>query len=188
MKEKNESFNLVLENPKADRYIRFGFAFVIMNTITFILFLFFRDSYKAGIAGLVVIALYFVIKRMEKKRHPDRHWVDEHVFFLIAVVWVSQSIVLAICLALIGVLLRISLQKFSFTFSADGIRKNFFPKKKYEWDSIDSVILRAGLLTINFKNSHLIQGLIEDSDKHDEQQFNSFVNRFLQGDKPISVS
>lgn len=174
---------LVLENLKTRSYIRLGFAFMIMNALTFVMFLFLSSYFITAIAGLAVILIYFLIKKYEISRKPEAHRIDENLFFVLAAVWLNISILIGILLVVTGILLKVSLQKFQFVFSREGIIKDFYPKKKYDWQQIDSVILRAGMLTINFKNSHLIQGLIENPDGVEEAAFNALMIQYTQSDQ-----
>ncbi len=60
-------------------------------------------------------------------------------------------------------------------FDETGVVINSFPKKYYTWDQIQNVVLKDGILTIDFKNNKLIQKSIEsDSSAAEEQEFNEF--------------
>ena len=53
---------------------------------------------------------------------------------------------------------------------------NTLIKKKYSWKDIDNVVLKDGLLTIDFKNNKLFQKEIDGEDKEaDEEEFNNWV-------------
>lgn len=175
----DRAYSVVLKNSKKKSYTRLGLAIVIMNVITFLLFLFFDNTLKAGIIGLTGVSLYFLIKKWESQKNPTADFIDESVFFLLASVWLMQSILIASLLFITGLLFKVSLQPFKFIFTIDYVQKDFFPGKKYEWESIESVVLKAGILTINFKNDHLIQGYIEKYEDIDEKSFNDFVMAVL---------
>lgn len=174
-----KQYIIVLQNEKTGSYIKLGFALVIMNVITFLLFLVLKDFRYTGIAGIIVTALYFLIKRAQLKKQPGAKKIDENIFFILAAVWLWQSIIMGLLVLLTGILFKISLQKFTFIFTPESIYKDFFPKKQFEWQDFDSVILKAGMLTLDYKNNKLLQALVENSDLINETEFNDFVKKYL---------
>lgn len=174
-----EEYVIVLLNEKTSSYIKLGFALVIMNLITFMLFLVLQDFMYTGIIGIVATVIYFLIKRWQLKKNPAAQKIDENIFFLLAAVWLWQSVIMALLVLITGVLFKIALQKFRFIISPEGVYKDFFPKKNYEWVDFDSVILKAGMLTLDFKNNKLLQAVTENSDAINETEFNDFVNNYL---------
>lgn len=62
----------------------------------------------------------------------------------------------------------------------EGIRiKKTFSNKLYEWVSFNDVILKDGLLTLDFKNNKVLQ--LELSDNADEGSFNKFCSQKITG-------
>ncbi|MEK7200335.1 MAG: hypothetical protein AAB212_10525 [Bacteroidota bacterium] len=60
-------------------------------------------------------------------------------------------------------------------FDDTGIIINSLPKKSYTWSQIANVVLKDGLLTIDFKNNKLIQKAIESQTSvKEELEFNEF--------------
>ncbi len=61
-------------------------------------------------------------------------------------------------------------------FDSEEIVMNTFPKKRFNWSELNNIVLKDGLLTIDFKNNKLIQKeLDETADEKVEQEFNLFV-------------
>jgi len=58
------------------------------------------------------------------------------------------------------------------------IKTGFF-KRNYSWDKIEQVILKDGLLTIDFKTNRLFQQPIGEKGPIDESAFNSFCKEHL---------
>jgi len=55
-----------------------------------------------------------------------------------------------------------------------------FPKKKIDWQELSNLMLKDGLLTIDFKNNRIIQQQIADiSSTIDEKEFNDFCRQQL---------
>lgn len=71
-------------------------------------------------------------------------------------------------------------------FDIDCIVFNTLYSRRYRWSDLSNVILRDGLLTVDFKNNRLIQREIadeEDEDDADEEEFNSFCRERLAAAK-----
>ena len=61
-------------------------------------------------------------------------------------------------------------------FYAEGVVINSLFKKKFPWSRLDSVVLKDGLLTLDFKNNTLLQKEVLDDDDSDadEDEFNGY--------------
>jgi hypothetical protein len=68
-----------------------------------------------------------------------------------------------------------------FGFSPEGVVINSLFKKKFPWTSFQSVVLKDGLLTLDFKNNRLIQKEVLDDDEPDapEDEFNDYCRSKL---------
>lgn len=56
-----------------------------------------------------------------------------------------------------------------------GIRlKRSFSNKMYDWPAFNNVVLKDGLLSLDFKNNKLLQLELDSTARADEQQFNVF--------------
>ena len=66
-------------------------------------------------------------------------------------------------------------------FSSDHIVFNSLFKRKYPWSSLQNVILKDGLLTIDFKNNRLFQKEIDSGENEaSEQEFNQWCRQQLE--------
>lgn len=67
-------------------------------------------------------------------------------------------------------------------FDTDCIVFNTLISRRFHWSDLNNIVLRDGLLTIDFKNNRLIQREIvddEDEDDADEDEFNAFCREQL---------
>ena len=65
-------------------------------------------------------------------------------------------------------------------FDNDEIVFNTLPKKKYNWTDFNNIIIKDGIITIDFKNNKLLQKEIQSgANAQDEQDFNEFCNSRL---------
>ncbi|MCO6496134.1 MAG: hypothetical protein J5I50_00590 [Chitinophagaceae bacterium] len=178
-------YNIVIQNSKLKTHIKLGYAFVIMSLISFGLLLLIRAPWKTPVAGFAVTIIYFLLKALRKDKTTP--WVDQDIFFLYGAAWLWHSSLMAILLVLIGVLFKITLQPFRFIFTKEGVRKDFFPKKNIEWSAFSGIILKNGILTLDYKDNRLLQAPIENPESIDEQEFNAFVTEQLNKSQ-VSVS
>ncbi|HLD52258.1 MAG TPA: hypothetical protein VJA82_03045 [Sediminibacterium sp.] len=66
-------------------------------------------------------------------------------------------------------------------FDENEIVFNSFPKKRYEWGALNNVVLKDGLLTLDFKNDKLIQKELEsETTKNTEEEFNAFAKALIE--------
>lgn len=67
-------------------------------------------------------------------------------------------------------------------FDKEEIVFNSFPKKRYSWEEMNNVIIKDGIITIDFKNDKLIQKEIQSgATERDEREFNEFCRNRLIG-------
>ena len=65
-------------------------------------------------------------------------------------------------------------------FDNDEIVFNTFPKKKYNWTDFNNIIIKDGIITIDFKNNKLLQKEIQSgATAQDELDFNEFCTNRL---------
>ena len=72
-------------------------------------------------------------------------------------------------------------------FSDEEILRNTLFKKKYRWSDLNNVILKDGLLTMDFKNNKLFQkeALDEEEMDADEAEFNTYCQKRLSDSNSI---
>lgn len=66
-------------------------------------------------------------------------------------------------------------------FSENEIVMNSLFKKRYKWDDFNNIVLKDGLLTLDFKNNKLLQKEVQDDedDDADEDEFNDYCCKQL---------
>ena len=67
-------------------------------------------------------------------------------------------------------------------FNDDRIAINNIVRQWYDWSALNNVVLKDGLLTLDFKNNRLLQKEVADDDEEDdadEEEFNSFCRSRL---------
>lgn len=79
----------------------------------------------------------------------------------------------------------IAFRKLQLKFFDDKIEFPSFPKKQFSWNELDNLILKDGILTIDFRNNKLMQFTLNQSDNKDlnETAFNEFVKNNIGSHK-----
>ncbi len=74
-------------------------------------------------------------------------------------------------------------------FSNESIVINTLFKKKFSWSDFNNVILKDGMLTLDFKNNKLFQkeGLDDDDTDADEDEFNEYCKAQLNNANPANA-
>ena len=87
----------------------------------------------------------------------------------------------AIITALLFVLYLVAIRKLVVKVQPLNISYPSFPQKMIYWKELSNVILKEGLLTIDFKSNKLIQQVIEENKSYvNEQEFNDFCKSMLK--------
>jgi hypothetical protein len=63
---------------------------------------------------------------------------------------------------------------------SEGIIYPSFPVKEINWPELQNIILKDGILTIDFRNDKLIQQEIEEDEDVNEEDFNEFCKQQLR--------
>jgi len=73
-------------------------------------------------------------------------------------------------------------------FDSDRVVINTLIRRRYDWSAFSNIVLRDGLLTIDFKNNRLLQKEIldddDDEDDADEKEFNDYCQARLSEVSP----
>jgi hypothetical protein len=127
---------------------------------------------SAGIFLTSIIAFRFF---KSKKKIFGSYQIIVSIIF--SVFWFLQAGILGMmcCIILLSFLQILQTKKTSILFSIDTILvKNILFSKNYSWPQVEYVILKDGLLTINFKSNKIIQMEVQE-EFYNEIIFNAFV-------------
>ena len=91
---------------------------------------------------------------------------------------VSYSVI-AIIDILLTVLYLYAKKDFTITITEQGINFSGLPQKKHSWMALKNLVLKDGLLTIDYKNNTILQQVVPDSNGIQEKDFNEFCKTQL---------
>lgn len=177
-----QEFRITLKNEKISLYNRISWLIIIINLIL-IAYLSFFSTYRnirgANISALILFSLllfyYFYLKKTiwAIGLHP--------LFFLLMTIWIiNEYYWLAGLIFIFDLLHTIATAIQVISISKKKISYHSLFKKSTDWDKLNNLILKDGLLTIDFKNNKIIQQPIDENKTSvDEKEFNEFCRQQL---------
>ena len=180
-----QQYHITLKNEKIKQYNRIAFFFIIINLAIFI-FIAFSTPIKLirisaiGAVFLITAALiidYFLTLLKNNEGSPYKLAAE----YVISMAWLYMEYWwIFILLFLLGLIYQISRRPLIVQIVKDKIIYPSFPSKKIAWSEINNIILKDGLLTIDFKNNKIIQQYIDPKSYNiNEQEFNDFCRQQL---------
>ena len=178
-----QKFKLNLTNDKVKQYQLFALLIILFNCIAFIYLAVTRSDIRFRCIGVVTwICALFVIQHFAKKRGREFSAKAGAILIIIAVYLSFKFWWPAAIMAILAMLYIISIRQFILSVSESNIIYPSFPGKTIQWNELNNIIMKDGLLTLDFKNNKLIQVLVS-KDKSDtgidERDFNDFCKKQL---------
>lgn len=178
-------YRIVIKNERFKSIKWIQTIILLMNCLAILAFGYLRnDSFL--IIWSAVIASSIVLLWNEKKINKFKLFKKSN-FALTGLIWalcgwtfIGNWLMAGIILVLL--ILQLSLKnKFEIVFSNFEIQIPLFAKKTYAWHELENVVLRDGLLTIDFKSNRLLQHEIiaEESGMIVEEDFNEYCQKQL---------
>jgi hypothetical protein len=175
-------YQLILKNEKLKYYNVIGDLIALLNLICFIyMAISSTDSLRKTIFILLIsiIVVHYLLIFYLRYKVKFTNWPHRSVFLLCAIGW-ARSPYWWISIILI-VLLFLDIpahRKLKLIVSENKIDYPSFPRRVIEWNELTNLVLKDGLITIDFKNNKIIQQTILNSDIS-EQEFNNFCRKQL---------
>jgi hypothetical protein len=138
-----------------------------------------KHNIRPMIACLLIIA-WLIFCYTQERRGVQPYF--RFALFIAAVGWLSydKGIWLSLVYLIAAVLERFVKFPEEIAFDETEVVMNSFPKKRYQWSELNNVVLKDGLLTIDFKNNKLIQRIVDSEvDLKVEGEFNQWVSKLI---------
>jgi drug/metabolite transporter (DMT)-like permease len=141
---------------------------------------------RNGFNGFLTISVIFLFLGIlvniysfrKKKEMQFRNWLLAAALFWLGMPYFQWMFLPFLIFAILEAQAKYPLE---IGFYSEGIVLNSLFKKKFPWSSFHSVILKDGLLTLDFKDNKLIQKEVLDDDEPDapEDEFNDYCQSKL---------
>jgi hypothetical protein len=179
-----KKYEIVLQNKKAKIYSTISWLIIALNLLAFLYFGIAKlaDQFIYPLLGASCLALififYFIVRR--KKDRENRPFIIS--FIIIVLTWITMGFYFPAAINLLLFFFQdITRRKLEIVVAVEKIGYPSFPKRTILWNELSNLILKDGLLTIDFKNNKIIQQLIEKTEHPvNEKEFNDFCNKQLQ--------
>ncbi len=179
-------YELILKNEKTKYYKAIRDLIALFNLIGFIYMANeTKESYQKTVYILFIVVtvlyiLFALFERFFKKFINDK---SHRLLFLWYSIGWSKSPYWWFSLILIVFFLLdiLAHRKLKLIVSENKIVYPSFPGREIEWNELTNLVLKDGLITIDFKNNKIIQQPILNSDwDTDEEEFNEFCRKQLR--------
>ena len=171
-----EKYKIALKNEKLKQYRGIALISLFLNVAVFF-YLLLYEEYRIPVSiGLLLILIFILARRHKIKKLRKGHWLNEWLFFLIAFCWLGTENYWLVAISVtMGLLFFLAMKNMEFVFQKKGVEKLNFPRKLFEWDLFDNVLLKDDILTLDFKSNRIMQAEIDPVTDVDETKFNAFV-------------
>lgn len=126
-------------------------------------------AYLVGLVFVVGVVIYNLIQsRRKRKVYYSR------ALLIAALVWMKMPYLqwLAFVFIILGLLEYQAKYAVEIGFGDDRVVINYMFKKVYSWDQFNNIVLKDGLITLDFTNNRVLQREIEEDDEEDEADEN----------------
>jgi hypothetical protein len=174
---------LILKNSKLQIYYLMSWIIALLNIIAqFAIVLTFEYSVLSFLPFIGVIALLLSLRKakVEKPDQVNKRKIVATALAWSGVVWIAWGFYWLVALNTVLLILYVfATRKFLVSVSEKMIAYPSFPKRQIQWNELQNVIMKDGLLTIDFKNNKLLQAETEE-DSFNEKEFNEFCREQLR--------
>jgi hypothetical protein len=178
-----EKIELTLKNEKLKSYHLISWILALLNFIvqlTFTLTDTYRHDRVLVIGFFLIMVLLLVVRRGNKFDFIDKKNSTATMYVLICVIWAKWGLYWLAGLNVVFYLLYIyATRKFEVIILRDKIIFPSFSKRNIPWTELQNIIMKDGILTIDFKNNSILQNEVEGDDYFKEKEFNAFCREQL---------
>lgn len=135
---------------------------------------------KVGVAyliGLIFVAGVVIYNLIQSRRKRKVYY--SRALLIAALVWMKMPYLqwLAFVFIILGLLEYQAKYSVEIGFTDDRVVINYMFKKVYRWDQFTNIVLKDGIITLDFTNNRILQREIEEDDDEedaDEEEFNAY--------------
>ena len=173
-----EDYVLSLPNTKAKFYDTMGWLLIIIHVTAFSTLAYYVSNPTQrwyALLGILLIAIPLIFEFIFRKPLQKSTAIQSALTSgsLVWVLFLHYYTIGFISLALV-LFYYIARRDLKVLINKERIEYPSFPPKKIKWADLNNIILKDGLLTIDFKNNKIIQQLIDENNPVDETEFNNY--------------
>ena len=175
-----KQFELILKNEKEISYKRISIFLLVLNLAGLLLITYLND-FKSWVPFIMAAIAIFSASIAFYLRNKNERSPLTGAFFVLSLAWILANYwVVGLLNGLLMMLHVAVLQKPIVSISERQVIYPSFPKRKIDWQELSNLMIKDGLLTIDFKNNRIIQQQVADiSLTINEKEFNDFCRQQL---------
>jgi len=175
---------VVLKNPVTWQFNAFGFLLNLVSCIFFIKEFIFSNNRNIFLISGILLVVGFLTWNVTRMLKGHKVFFNR-AYLISALLWIKMPYMewLFVAFILLAIMERQVKFPLEIGFSESQVVFNTLLKKKYNWSKLSNVVLRDGLLTIDFLDNRLLQREVEDEEEEEdvpEEEFNEFCRMQLQ--------
>ena len=189
MKSPREKFPFVviLKNRNRKYFNFLGLFLSLASIVLFIREIFFTARIHLVFIIGVIFVLGVIIHNLVRSKNNNKVYYSK-ALLIASLVWLKMPYGqwLFVLFVILGLLERQAKSSTEIGFDEDRIVFNHLFKKQFSWNQLSNVILKDSILTIDFRDNHLVQHEVDDEEDEDdatEEEFNLFCRRMLEKEK-----
>lgn len=178
-----QDYVFTIPNQKLKTYRLFAWIILVVNAILFALVIASGPgsvSLSAAVAGIIIPFLGILVAERFLKKQAGPFPIPGAMLVMAAAWLIIHNYMAMICLLLLAGLYIIASRRMQISINDAYITYPSFPPRRMEWHTLDQVILKDGLLTIDLKNNTLIQQAVPEINSVNEREFNEFCREQLK--------
>ena len=175
---------VTLKNRQSAYIDRMGFLLSFLSAALFVYEMLQSDElHLAYLLGTLFIAGVLAWNVYRSRTHQKKIFYSR-ALLIAALVWMKMPYFqfLSIVLIILALLEYQAKYAIEIGFSENHILLNNFFKRKIDWPQLQQVVLKDGLLTLDFRNNKVWQKEVEDEDDFDaaEDEFNEWCRNQIE--------
>lgn len=178
-----QDYLVVLKNPNIQLVERTGWLMAALSILILIIQLIAFPKSIGLYATLFVVMVFLISNMVEKRKKKNISFSYLLIATGVGLSFFGDGPNSTLLFVLVGILEKYFLQKKEIGFTKAYITLGGWFPKKHLWSEIDNIVLKGGILTIDFKNNQLLQ--LETDDEEDEEydvedeEFNNYCRMQL---------
>jgi len=174
------TYRFLLRNERRTGYDRISWLIVLINFVALP-----AVVLSDGVASTTDVLTLVLLSIALLPRLLLRSWKNRVnfavLFTSLSIAWILQQFYLpALGSLFFGFLYRIATRPLPVEFTAAQVKFPSFPPRRLDWETFSNVVLKDGVLTIDFRNNRLMQQPVETPvSREEEEEFNEFCRQQL---------
>lgn len=175
-------YELTLKNEKAGLYKTIGQLLVLLNTVGIIYQVFIVSKEFKNLWGpaFVLLMTFAYLYLAATKKFLSAN-LRRFIFFVSSYTWIQFGLwwlgFLLLFLIFLDILVH---RKLIIIATNDFIQLPLVPKKNVQWSALNNVVIKDGIITVDFKNNKLFQHpVLESGQDINAESFNQFCSQRL---------